>query len=266
MLRLKDLFKGKHLEFQEQRFNLTGISMLYILRFNLTGISMLYILLVVTVVLSVVFIIGPLFLMRDRVPLPKKWGLVGLVFFASIGFGYILVEISQLQRLIIFLGHPIYSITVVLFSMLFASGLGAMASNMWTQKMQRSFPVFISMAILLGLLVFVIYMQPGILKVFEKSTLYIRISIAISFLMPLGFFMGLPFPIGMELAVARSKEHTPWFWAINGATSVVSSVLSVCISIAWGFTATLKVGFFSYLFAATFLLVLNSMVNKQRQE
>lgn len=250
MLRLKDLFKGKHLKFQEQRFNLNGIMMLYIL-------------LVVSIVLSIVFIIVPLVLMRHKVPMPGKWGLVGLVFFASIGFGYILIEIGQLQRLIVFLGHPIYSITVVLFSMLFASGLGAMASNVWLRKTKSRLPVFISMAALLGLIVFIIYMQPQVLKGFETSSLYVRISMALLFLMPLGFFMGLPFPIGMELAVARSKEHTPWFWAVNGATGVVASVLSVCVSIALGFTATLMTGFFFYLSATVFLLVLYSMAEKK---
>ncbi len=251
MLRLKDLFKGKHFKYQEQRFNLTGIMMLYIL----LGVS---------IAMCVIFIIVPLIVMRDRVPLPGKWGLAGLVFFASLGFGYILVEIGQLQRLIIFLGHPMYSITVVLFSMLFASGLGAVASNRWLRNTRTRTPVFMAMAILLGLLVFTIYMQPPILKAFEASSLNVRIMMSLAFLMPLGFFMGLPFPMGMELAVARSKEHTPWFWAINGATSVVASVLSVCISIALGFTATLKTGLLFYVSATVFLLLLYSMVKREK--
>lgn len=246
MLRLADYFQSKHLKYNEQRFNLIGISMLYIL-------------LAVSVCLSLLFIIVPLLIVRDKVPLPTNWGVVGLFFFASIGFGYLLVEISQLQRLIIFLGHPIYSITVVLFSMLFASGLGAMASNVWMKRRPGVGKVLSAMVVLLALIVFFIYAQPGILRLFEQGSIFTRVSVSLAFLLPLGFLMGLPFPIGMEVAQEKLKEHTPWFWAINGATGVVASVLSVCVSIAWGFTATLTIGLFCYISAAVFLSIFLAM-------
>ena len=198
--------------------------------------------------------------MRKRAPIPAGSGAVGLLFFASIGFGYILVEIGMLQRLIIFLGHPIYSITVVIFSMLLASGIGAMVSSAWTRG-GRLKPAHIAvlMSVLALLLLFVIYMQPGILSGFEKNGIYTRIGVSLLFLMPLGFFMGLPFPFGMSLTSTLYKEHTPWFWAVNGAASVMSSVLSICISITWGFTATLTVGLIFYLAAFVTLLALSSM-------
>ena len=250
MLRFKDLFQGKHLKFREQKFTLEGIAMLYIL----LGLS---------IALCVIFIVGPLYVMRKRAPLPKNMGLVGLPFFASIGFGYILIEMSQLQRLIIFLGHPIYSITVVLFSMLLASGAGAMASNLWIKRPRPSH-VLIPMAILIGLITFMVYIQPSIFNSFEKTGIAGRVGISLLFLLPLGFFMGIPFPLGMEFAMARFKEHTPWFWAVNGATSVVSSVLSVCISIAWGFTATMKAGLLFYILAAVFLWLLYSIFHQDK--
>ncbi len=246
MLRVSDFLEGKHLKYQEQRFNLKGISMLYIL-------------LLVSVIMSVTFIIAPLLIVRRRVPLPRKWALVGLFFFASIGLGYILVEISQLQRLIIFLGHPLYSITVVLCSILFASGLGAMASNVWMRKKPGVGQVIAPLVVLLLLVVFVLFKQTDILSLFVENSIFTRILVSLVFLLPLGFLMGLPFPIGMEIAQARFKEHTPWFWAINGAMGVVASVLSVCISIAWGFTATLAVGLLCYVSATVFLALLLTM-------
>ena len=243
MLRLKDMFKGRHLQYKEQRFNLEGMRMLYIL----LGVSVL---------LCVLFIFYPLRFLKLNTPLINK-GWVACVFFASIGFGYILVEIAQLQRLIIFLGHPIYSITVVLFSMLFASGLGAMTSNRWISSGRvKAVNIIFPMAAVLSLLILVTYKQPEILLAFEKQGINFRIMVSLLFLIPLGFFMGFPFPLGMSLAAVKFREHTPWFWAINGATSVVSSVLSVCISIIWGFTATLGAGFFCYIVAAIFILLL----------
>lgn len=244
MLRLNDLFKGKHLEFQEQRFNLIGMTMLYVL----LGVS---------VVLCLVFIIGPLIVHRSKVPLPRGRALVGMLFFASLGFGYIFVEISQLQRLIIFLGHPIYSITVVLFTMLLASGIGALVSNRWMKgRGPQPHHVLIPMTLLLVLILVVLYLQPPVLSWFVTSRIAARIGVSLLFLAPLGFLMGMPFPLGMELASAISKEHTPWFWAINGATGVVASVLSVCISISLGFSATLTAGLIAYLVASFALMVL----------
>ncbi|MCK4738424.1 MAG: hypothetical protein KAT46_00605 [Deltaproteobacteria bacterium] len=250
MLKISDLFTGNPLKYKEQSFNLEGIIMLYIL-------------LVVSIVLSIIFIFGPLFAMRGDAGLPRKWALIGLLFFAAIGFGYIIIEISQLQRLIIFLGHPIYSITVVLFSMLFASGLGAVFSNVYIKK-PRPVHIAVFMVALLAALLFVIYIQPGILTAYVYTGIWTRIAISLMFLFPLGFLMGLPFPVGMELALSRFSEHTPWFWAVNGATGVVSSVMSICISIAWGFTVAMQIGFAFYVLASVFLWVMYASTNKER--
>jgi hypothetical protein len=247
MLRVKDIFSWKDVKFREQQFNMQGMSMLFTL-------------MIVSVVLSVLFIFGPLLVMRKRVPIPMGSGAVGLLFFASIGFGYILIEIGQLQRLIIFLGHPIYSITVVIFSMLLASGIGAIASSAWTGgKRLKGTHIAILMSAIALLILFVVYLQPGILSGFEQEGIYTRIGVSLLFLMPLGFFMGFPFPVGLSLTSALYKEHTPWFWAINGAASVMSSVLSICISITWGFTVTLLAGLLCYLVAFAALLALSSM-------
>jgi hypothetical protein len=247
MLSLSDAFSGKHLKFQEQKFSLEGIVMLVSL-------------LIVSVVLSIIFIILPLFIVRKRVPLPRGGALVALVFFASIGLGYILIEIGILQRLIIFLGHPIYSITVVLFSMLFSSGLGSISSSLILKGKSpgRGF-ILTTMSLLLVMILIVIKFQPAVLSANIQTSVAVRIMISLLFLFPLGFIMGMPFPVAMTLASKRFSGHTPWFWAINGATSVVASVLSACISITWGFTATLSVGFLAYLFASIFLYLLYSL-------
>ncbi|MBI5233744.1 MAG: hypothetical protein HY880_05260, partial [Deltaproteobacteria bacterium] len=250
MLRAKDILSGKDLRFNEQRFSLEGITMLAVL-------------LAVSIALCIVFILGPLFYMRRETRLRTTHAITGLIFFGSIGFGYILVEIGQLQRLIIFLGHPIYSITVVLFSMLLSSGIGALtASSIMKDRSPSSLLITAVGAGISALLLLVILYQPTILGLFEMQGIYTRILISLMFLLPLGFLMGLPFPMGMTIVSERMSSHTPWFWAINGATSVVASVASVCISIAWGFTATLSAGLSAYVFAALALYLLKASIDK----
>ncbi len=250
-LRIKDLLEGKNFKFREQWFSAEGVTMLLVL-------------MVVSVFLCAAFIFGPLLFAKRRAPLPTGGGAVGLLFFGSIGFGYILIEIAQLQRLIIFLGHPVYSITVVIFAMLLSSGVGSVASGLWTRGGGlKASHIAVLMAALITLLGLTLYFQPGILAGFERNGIGARIALSLIFLVPLGFLMGLPFPFGMSLASKSFKEHTPWFWAANGATSVVSSVLSVCISITWGFTATMAAGLAFYAVAAIALLLFLS-VSRQR--
>ncbi|MFQ5441833.1 MAG: hypothetical protein ACE5EB_03805 [Thermodesulfobacteriota bacterium] len=244
MLRLKDVFSGNALKYKEQRFNFKGIRMLVVLT-------------IVSIVLSIIFIFGPVFLTIGASAMPPIAGASGLLFFASIGLGYIFIEMGQLQRLIIFLGHPVYSITVVIFALLFSSGMGAMVSGLWTGRGRRpgSGIIAIMMAVIIAGLVFVIYRQTAVLASFEEAGVYTRIGISLLFLMPLGFFMGMPFPFGMSIASRNLSDHTPWLWAVNGAMSVVASVLSVCISIGFGFTVTLVVGLLCYILAAAALII-----------
>ncbi len=243
MLRLKDALASRGLmKLKEQTFNLMGIVMLFVLA-------------VVSIVLSFIFIFAPLVLAGGR--LPGRGALSGFAFFGAIGLGYIFVEMAQLQRLIIFLGHPIYSITVVIFALLFSSGLGAMASGAFTGKGKRPSARIIAlvMAVLLLVLLLIVFAQTAFLGAFIQSGINARIALSLLILIPLGFIMGIPFPIGMTIASNNFSGHTAWFWAINGAMSVVASVLSVCVSIAWGFTATLWVGFICYVLAALTLFL-----------
>jgi len=243
MLRLKDAVASRGLmKLKEQSFNLMGMVMLFVLA-------------VVSIVLSFLFIFAPLVLAGGR--LPGRGALSGFAFFGAIGLGYIFVEMAQLQRLIIFLGHPVYSITVVIFALLFSSGLGAMASGAFTGKGKRPAAGLIAvvMSVLVLLLLLIVFKQTAFLSSFIQSGIHARIALSLLILIPLGFIMGIPFPIGMTIASNNFSGHTAWFWAINGAMSVVASVISVCVSIAWGFTATLEIGLACYVLAGITLIL-----------
>ena len=203
-------------------------------------------LLLFVVLLTVACILLPLFLTRKKGSLEGAGPLVA--FFAAIGFGFMLIEISQMQRLIIFLGHPTYSLSALLFSLLLSSGIG----SYWTSGVNAEDMVSLKtrggrfLIILLGVLVIFGFLAPRIVLAFAESSVSARIFVATVMLFPIGFFMGMAFPLGMKLASIRGSELTPWLWGINGATSVCASVVAVVFAMALGISATFWIGFCCY--------------------
>jgi hypothetical protein len=168
-----------------------------------------------------------------------------LLYFGAIGLAFMLVEIGQLERLTLFLGHPIYGLSVVLFVLLSSSSLGSWCSSKLSGWI-RMLPVVLAA---------LIWLAPWTTQEFSTASTPVRIGISVSMLFPLGFLMGMAFPIGMQRARAHQESPTAWYWGINGALSVISSVLGMIIVVFWGIQATLLMGLCSYLFALAMLLI-----------
>ncbi len=214
------------------------------LMMNVDAIRMLAILLVCVAILTALFILGPLATARQEVRLSTALPFV--LFFAFIGSGFMLVEMALMQRFIVFLGHPTYAFVVVLFSLLLACGLGSQSTRLVRPSQQRRGSL-VRLACLLGALVLFGVLAPGALTSLRGASNPIRILTAVVILCPLGFVMGMPFPLGMRIASEKSPLLTPWFWAINGATSVLASVVSVALSLSWGITVSYCVGCACYV-------------------
>jgi hypothetical protein len=231
MIRLKDLFRG----------DLPNDKSLTEPVLVLAGLT------IAVLVLTFLFIILPLLLTARRMAL--KGMLPFFIFFAAIGLGFLLIEISQMQRLNVFLGHPIYGLAVVLFSLLLFSGIGSFA----TERFARPGPQAINLlpfAFLIPLLVLFGFLTPILAHHYDSATTPLRILTAVGILAPMGLVMGMPFPIGMKAVSAWPDAPTPFFWGINGATSVCASVLAVAISLSWGISAAFWVGCVCYCAAA----------------
>jgi len=230
MLRLRDMFKEE-------------LSEKAVIRFNLRAVSLLGFLLGIVLALTLLCIVLPLLLTTRREAL--KGTLPLFVFFAAIGLGFMFVEISQLQRLIVFLGHPTYGLSVVLFSLLLSSGLGSLLTQkVRDEGISRSGVVrLISLLCVLGLFG---ALTPAAVQALQESSTPARIAVASGMLCPLGLFMGMAFPLGLKLASFRSGAVTPWLWGINGATSVCASVLAIAIALSMGISATFWSGFVCY--------------------
>jgi len=272
MLRLRDVFDVRR--WQDQG----------IVSFNMKAVGVLGVLLATVVLMTTACILVPLIragrgtsldgsaVAPLRGALARQGATPYLAYFAAIGFGFMLIEISQLQRLTIFLGHPSYSLSVVLFSLLVSSGLGSLSTARVSglpldvarggpepveglQAAVRS-RLILTIAILIafGLL------TPLVTHRFEASSTPVRIALSIALLFPVGFLMGMAFPLGMRIALRRAPLLAPWFWGVNGAASVCASVLAVVIAIGAGISAAFWTGTACYLAA---LLVMPAATQTQ---
>jgi spermidine synthase len=210
-------------------------------RVNL-GIVILGMVLLISIVGVVAFLIIPLTL-EPRASHPR---LLPLCYFIAVGLGYILVEITLIQRFVLFLGHPTYALTVVIFLMLLASGAGSLSARRWALEARR-------LRIVLLIIVAGVISYLGMLPVALKSLVglpFLTKLVASGFLIvPLGFVMGIPFPTGLALLdrhASVSGGLTEWAWAMNASASVLASVLAMMIALHFGLNVTFFCGAVAY--------------------
>jgi hypothetical protein len=171
-------------------------------------------------------------------------------YFVAVGLGYILVEVSFIQRFVLFLGHPTYALTVVVFLMLLSSGMGSFASRKWLSDANR---VWLPLAAIVTVLLVYASALPTLLDACVGVAFGLKLMISAALLVPLGFAMGMPFPTGLR-AIAGTGENisaggsVEWAWALNAAASVLGSVLAIVIAMQFGLTTTLVCGALAYGF------------------
>lgn len=183
-------------------------------------------------------------------PARKHAGWTPVAYFAALGGAFMLVEIPVLQRSILTLGYPILAFSVVLFALLTGAGVGSHLSA-WVagQRLARGMSW---VSLLAGLLV-IAWLWGGLplLERWVGAGLLPRSVLTMGLLLPLGFFMGMPFPLGIRLLERDGQEAAvPWMWAVNGVASVLGSVAAVAIAIVAGFSWAMLLGAFLYAVAA----------------
>jgi predicted membrane-bound spermidine synthase len=210
--------------------------------------------LLVVVVLTTVCIVLPLF-MRGGIRRLHGAGAL-FVFFAAIGLGFMLIEVSVMQRLIIFLGHPVYGLTVILFVLLLGSGAGAFLTSRIPDE-SLAHRGRLALAMLCVALVMAGGLTRWLVREFAASQTPVRVAASGAVLAVMGVFMGMAFPLGMR-AAARRPELTPWLWGLNGAMSVLASVLAIVIAIASGIATSYWCGVGAYAGALGAFLVVTA--------
>jgi len=214
---------------------------------NVRAVLVLAILLATTTALTTICIVAPLWMSAGLRELRGSGDL--LTYFAAIGLGFMLIETSQMQRLIIVLGHPTYGLTVVLFTLLLASGLGSYVTGRWRALLEPNSRWMVFGALLIALLLFG-WVTPAVVRSFAPAAIGVRIAAAVAVLAVPGVLMGMAFPIGMRVASGRAPSLSAWFWGVNGATSVLASVLAVAIALSSSISTAFWFGVACYAVAA----------------
>lgn len=188
-----------------------------------------------SVVASALFIYAPIARRSGAARTPGKGNF--LVYFMGLGLGFIFIEVAIIQKLTLFLGQPVYSLTVTLFSLLVFTGIGSLLFGGRIAHGDRRI-VIVPAGIALHIAIFTLA-SPFIVRTCIGLPLSVRILMTTVGLAPLGILLGVPFSYGLR-ALERSFPHlTPWAWAINGCFSVIGSVATVVVSMNFGFAAVL---------------------------
>ena len=210
---------------------------------NIIASLTLLLILAVSVVLVVTTIVLPMRPAIRQSSRPLVLG--GSLYFLLIGVGFMFIEIGLLQRLSIFLGHPTYSLSIVLFSIVLFTGIGSFLSERFPLATLVMFGGWALLAAAYALLLPL--WLPAVLLVFESAGLLTRATVTIVVVAPVAVLMGFGFPTGVRMAMAHDPRPTPWFWGINGAGGVLGSVMAVICSITFGIATTIAIGGLCYM-------------------
>ncbi|HWN57042.1 MAG TPA: hypothetical protein VNO74_03015, partial [Methylomirabilota bacterium] len=205
------------------------------------------------------FMIATLFLVGIAIWLPlTRWAELpermdyvagaGILYFIAIGLGFMLVEMAMMQQLSILLGHPIYSLVVVLTGLILSTGVGSLISENLSLSSDTSShaPAFVTALIVIAYSVAVV----PVIHQFSYLGLIERAGLSLALVAPCGIAMGFCFPIGLRWVKAMGQsELLPWMWALNGAASVLGSFVAILISMQSSITASVVTGAALYLLA-----------------
>jgi hypothetical protein len=216
------------------------------------GLSALLSLLGISTGLVALFVVGPLLLSARGASYPRGW-LAWLVYFGALGAGFMLIEVSVLQRFVLLLGHPVYSLTVTLFSLLLGTGVGAAWSRRFeAATLRRTGALGVAVVALFAL--GVILVATPIVAWAIPFSREVRMLVAVAMLVPLGVALGIPMPTGLRMLSARAPHMVTWAWGMNGALSVLGATLAIFIAMNWGFRVTLLAASATYLIGLAALL------------
>jgi predicted membrane-bound spermidine synthase len=215
------------------------------------GTLVLVALLVLTSLLVSAFIFLPLGLARWRAPVPEPLS-PALFGFAGLGTGYVLVEVALVQKCILFLGSPAYALSVVLLSLLAFGALGARSTARVPDEALGSAVRRALLAAATAAVVAVLAVSPT----FDALAHWhrpLRVAAAIGVLAPVGFLLGRPLPLAVRGLARESPAVVAWAWGVNGAASVLGSVLALVLALAFGLDQALLAG--GALYAGTFAVL-----------
>jgi predicted membrane-bound spermidine synthase len=201
-------------------------------------------------ILSVVLILLPIRKLGKSV----EGRLRPLAYFFCLGVGYMLVEMATVQRFILLLGHPTYSISVVIFSLLLSSGLGSYISG----RIDPGSMCHKLVLLTIGILAPFYGMASPLFSQLLSLPSALKIIAVFIVLVPLGLLMGMPFPLGVGMMRGSREDLIPWAWATNGCASVLGSILPIIMALSFGFSMVFIAAGVAYMVGLLMILQLES--------
>jgi spermidine synthase len=213
-----------------------------------------YLILVASLILalfaSVVLILLPLISYRNIQSEAKVFGKSKVVlYFFALGIAFLFLEITFMQRFILYLSHPIYSAAIVLSSFLVFAGIGSTYSKQLSRKRGDNGAVRLAVFFILFLSLFYLLAFDRLFEQLIALPDMIKMAVTIALISPLAFAMGIPFPVGLAYLAKESPSLIPWAWGINGCASVISAILATLIAIDFGFVTVTLLALVFYLLA-----------------
>lgn len=203
------------------------------------------------IILSAVLVLFPLFIGKQH-PLfvaDSKKTILYFAYFFALGLAFLFIEIAFIQKFVLFLHHPLYSVASILTAFLLFAGLGSAWSGRFNQGKDISRAVVRSVIAIVIIGVVYLVALNGLFSLMLELPMPVKFIVSILIIAPLAFFMGMPFPLGLRKVSAQSRHLIPWVWGVNGCASVISAVLAVLIAIHVGFIAVVICALCLYAFA-----------------
>lgn len=216
----------------------------------------LIVILIQSIVAAAFFILLPLKFIKDKSD--NKFNKSYLIYFACLGLGYIMIQVSMIQKFTLFLGQPVYTLLTVISTMLIASGIGSMFSSKFFKGSSNKLIIIFSIIAVLVIAIGVL--NPILFSSSVRMEIHWRILITVAMIAPLGFFMGMPFPIGLSLIGDNQKKFVALSWGVNGFFSVIGTVITIMLAMTTGFMFVFILSALIYAIAMIFIIRQNRFV------
>lgn len=228
---------------------------------NLIAVGTLFLVILLSAIVVVCVVVLPT---RSAVrQVDRQLALIGSGYFLLIGLGFMFAEIGLIQRISVFLGHPVHALSIGLFSIILSTGLGSLLSERLTPSRPGHFVFWLGL--LAGYLLLLPLWLPDLLQSsLASATLPWRALASVAVIFPAGLLMGFGFPTGMRLVTRLDARLTPWLWGVNGAAGVLAAGIAVACSIGFSIDVTIRVGGVCYAVLLLFALPLLRMPQQKR--